>query len=140
MTPVRNIASRPPIVAPPDITIREAASIMSQRRIGLLVLVEGEEIYGVVSERDIVEAVAAGVSPTEKVASIAKRRVITIEADATVREAAALMRRYGIRHLVVTSGGKLYGVLSIRDVVRERDVFKSLAEFPQPEIELSSAD
>ncbi|MGC9119200.1 MAG: cyclic nucleotide-binding/CBS domain-containing protein [Thermoproteus sp.] len=47
------IASRPPITAEPGITIREAASIMAKRRIGLLVLMEGGRLYGVVSIRDL---------------------------------------------------------------------------------------
>ncbi|MEM4632862.1 MAG: CBS domain-containing protein [Pyrobaculum sp.] len=140
MTPVKYIASKPPITASPDITIKEAAEIMVEKKIGFLVLVDGEEIYGVVSERDIIESVAAGISPMEKVSVIAKRMVIKIDADATIKEAASLMRKYGIRHLVVTQKGRLYGVLSIRDLVREREIFKSISEFPQPELFTAPAD
>ncbi|MFN3805046.1 MAG: CBS domain-containing protein [Pyrobaculum sp.] len=140
MTPVRHIASRPPITASPHISIREAAGIMAQRRIGLLILVEGGKLYGVVSERDIVEAVAQGVPPGEEVSKIAKREVVTIDADVNIREAATLIRRHGIRHLVVMSRGEIYGVISVRDLVREKEILASIAEFPRLETELAAAD
>jgi CBS domain-containing protein len=116
---VRALASRPPVTARPDISIKEAAAVMARRRIGLLVLVEGDGIYGVVSERDIVRAVAGGVDMGRPVALIATRDVVTVDADAPVAEAARLMYSRGIRHLVVTEGGRLYGVLSVRDLIGE---------------------
>ncbi|AEA12431.1 signal-transduction protein [Thermoproteus uzoniensis 768-20] len=125
------IASRPPITAEPGITIREAASIMAKRRIGLLVLVEGGRLYGVVSERDIVRAVAAGLSPERPAALIATRDVVTIDAESDVLEAARLMARRGIRHLVVVKGGELYGVVSVRDIVREAAQLAAAAAGPE---------
>ncbi|MFN7105479.1 MAG: CBS domain-containing protein [Pyrobaculum sp.] len=140
MTPIRHVASRPPIAASPHISIRQAAEIMAQKRVGLLILVEGGKLYGVISERDIVEAVARGISPSDEVSKIAKRDVVTIDVDADVREAAMLMRRHGIRHLVVTSGGEIYGVISVRDLVREKEILTAIAEFPRIETEMASAD
>ncbi len=127
------IAKRPPITASPGISIREAAAIMANRRIGLLVLVEGGELFGVVSERDIVRAVARGVSPERPVALIATRDVIKIEADADVAEAARLMASRGVRHLVVTKNGELYGVISIRDIVDEALRLKEAVERSEAE-------
>jgi len=132
---VAAFASRPPITAEADISIREAARIMAERRIGLLVLTKGGELYGVVSERDIVRAIAEGVDVEKPVSSIAVTRVITVDADAHISEAAELFRRHGIRHLVVTKGGKLYGVLSIRDLVREREVLRHVADTFTPALD-----
>ncbi len=140
MTPVRHIASKPPVTASPTISIREAAEIMTKRRIGLLVLVQGGEVFGVVSERDIVNAVARGIHPSEEVSKIASRNVISIEAEASVRDAAMLIRKHNVRHLVVTSGGQLYGVLSIRDLINESEILKSIAEFTQIKTEEAAAD
>jgi len=125
---VAAFASRPPITADAEISIREAARIMAERRVGLLILTKGGELYGVVSERDIVRAVAEGLDVEKPASSIATTRIVTVDADADISEAAELFRRHGIRHLVVTKGGKLYGVLSIRDLVREREVLRHVAD------------
>ena len=113
------IARRHPITAPYNISIKETASIMTKKRIGLLVLVKEVRLFGVVSERDIIRAVAQGISPEEPASLIATRGVVTIEADEDVIKAAKLMREHGVRHLVVTKGGELYGVVSVRDIVNE---------------------
>jgi len=132
---VAAFASRPPITAEAGISIREAARIMAERRIGLLVLTKGGELYGVVSERDIVRAVAEGVDMEKPASSIATTRVVTVDANADISEAAELFRRHGIRHLVVTKGGELYGVLSIRDLVQEREVLQHVAETFAPALD-----
>lgn len=125
---VGRAARSPPVTADPSLSIRDAARLMAERRIGLLVLTRGDEIFGVVSERDIVRAVAQGLDLGAPVGAIATRSVITIDAEATLAEAARLMREKGVRHLVVTKGGRLYGVLSIRDVVDEMAHLEMAAE------------
>ncbi|MEM0463102.1 CBS domain-containing protein [Pyrobaculum sp.] len=134
MTKVRSFASRPPITAPPEATIRQVAALMAERRVGLVVLTREGQIVGVVSERDVVRAVGEGVDLDKPAAEIATRQVVTIDADAPIAEAASLFRKHGIRHLVVLEGGRLYGVLSIRDLVKDRELLRSLAEFaPVPD-------
>ncbi|MEZ0318545.1 MAG: CBS domain-containing protein [Pyrobaculum sp.] len=135
MTKVRNFTSKPPVTAPPEVTIRQVAALMAEKRVGLVVLAKEGQVVGVVSERDVVRAVGEGVDLDKPAVEIATRQVVTIDADAPVSEAAATFRRHGIRHLVVLEGGRLYGVLSIRDLVRDKELLRSLAEFaPAPDV------
>ncbi len=136
---IRYLASSPPVTAPPEAPIREIAAIMADRRIGLVVLTRGDEIAGVVSERDIVRAAAQGLDLGLPAEAIATKRVVTIEADADVGEAIALLRRHNIRHLVVTEKGRLYGVLSIRDLIREEEALADAVGYAEVLAEHSSA-
>lgn len=136
---VRYLASSPPVTAPPETPIREIAAIMASRRIGLVVLVKGDELAGVVSERDVVRAVAQGLDLGLPVEAIATKNVVTIEANADVKEAAALFYKHNIRHLVVTDKGRLYGVLSIRDLLREKEILVDTASYADLQAENSSA-
>jgi CBS domain-containing protein len=82
------------------------------------VLMEGDRLVGVVSERDIVKALASGMPLNTPLEKIATKRVITIEPDKSVVEVADLMAENKIRHLVVAERGKVVGVISLRDLVR----------------------
>ncbi|MCC6040198.1 MAG: CBS domain-containing protein, partial [Thermofilum sp.] len=73
--------------------------------------------YGVVSEYDVVNALRNGKSLDSPAASIATTSVVTIPADAPLSTAAELMTENRIRHLVVLEGGKVVGVISLRDII-----------------------
>jgi len=125
--------------ATPSTPVRDAARLMAERRVGLVVLVDSSNPYrvvGVVSERDVVRAVASGVDPSAPCYAIATKNVVTIDCDDSVSKAAELMLKHGIRHLVVTREGRLYGVVSIRDLVHERAALRELAAYcdwaPEP--------
>lgn len=126
---VKSLASTPAVTAPPETPIREIAAIMVRRRIGLVVLTRSEELVGVISERDIVRAVAQDIDMARPAETIATRHVVTIDAEADIKEAVALFRRHNIRHLVVVNKGQIYGVLSIRDLVREKELLAGLEEY-----------
>lgn len=114
-------------------SIRGAASIMSRENVGLLVILEGGRIAGVVSERDVMRAVASGSDLSAPVISIASRQVITINEDDDIYKAAELMHGNNIRHLVVVGkDGSLKGVISIRDVVGETIRLRTIAESRSP--------
>jgi len=120
------------VKAYPTTPIREVARLMSQRGVGLVVLVDPKDPYrivGVVSERDVVRAVAYDVALDAAVDTIATKTVITLEHDEPAARAAEVFRRYGIRHVVVTKDERLYGVLSIRDLIREEAVLREIAEY-----------
>jgi CBS domain-containing protein len=131
---VAQFASTDVVKATPDITIKDAAKILREHNIGLLVLVDREDqskVVGVVSERDIVRAVAEGIDPSRPALDIATRSVISVEADDPLNKAAELMRRHNIRHVVVLKDGKLYGVLSIRDLVYEDHALRVIAGYEE---------
>ncbi|MFB6490153.1 MAG: CBS domain-containing protein [Thermoproteus sp. AZ2] len=118
----------------PDATIKEAASSLRRHNIGFLVVVDRADptkVVGVVSERDIVRAVAEGIELGRPVAEIATKNVVAVDVEDPLRRAVELMRAHNIRHLVVLKDGKLYGVLSIRDLVYEDHALKVISGYDE---------
>jgi CBS domain-containing protein len=104
----------------PNHTIRDAAQQMAKRGVGAAVVIDPEEQGpGIITERDILEAVAQGQSPdTERVSDHLSAHLVFAAPDWSLERAAAEMVRGGFRHLVVVDGGETVGVLSMRDIVR----------------------
>ncbi|MEM1599151.1 MAG: CBS domain-containing protein [Pyrobaculum sp.] len=137
------VARRPPITSHADVKIRDVARLMAEKRIGLVVIVDKNQpdaVVGVVSERDIVRAVARNLDLDSPVKEIMTSPVITVEGEEPVWRVAEIMRQHNIRHVVVTKGGRLYGVISIRDLVSEDAVLRSLVEFGKPEEHVPAGD
>ena len=103
-------------------TIAEAVQVLAKRRIGALVVVEGNDrIVGIVSERDIVRAIAAGIEALDQpIESIMTRTVMTCAESETINEMMARMTRGRFRHVPVAADGRLVGIISIGDVVKAR--------------------
>lgn len=107
----------------PDSTIETAANLLKLERIGALVVSEdGEHVAGILSERDIVRGlVDKGVGLLEaKVADLMTSEVKSCAPDDSIQEIMSEMTRSRIRHLPVLKGGKLIGIISIGDVVKNR--------------------
>jgi CBS domain-containing protein len=107
----------------PSATIAEAVDMLNRERIGALVVSEdGERVDGILSERDIVIALAEdGASLlSRQVDAIMTRRVVTCEPGDTVQELMAEMTNRRIRHFPVVTDGRLCGIVSIGDVVKNR--------------------
>ena len=104
----------------PSHTLRDAARQMAKRGVGAAVVVDPDQPGpGIVTERDILEAIAAGQSPDdEKVADHLSAHLTFAAPDWSLERAALAMVRGGFRHLVVVDGGETVGVLSMRDIVR----------------------
>ena len=104
----------------PAHTLRQAARMMSARRIGAAVVIDPEQAgFGILTERDILDSIAAGQDPdTELVAQHRTEHLVYASPDWTLEEAAAAMVRGGFRHLVVVEGSDVAGLLSMRDIVR----------------------
>jgi CBS domain-containing protein len=116
--PVRTLVGDPVATIGPTATLREAAETMSSDGVGLLVVVDTRGVLGVLSERDVVNAVAEGADlDDERVRARLADDVVTIDEGATISDAAATMASAEIRHLGVTRQGDIYGVVSVRDVV-----------------------
>jgi CBS domain-containing protein len=103
-------------------TVAEAAAVLARKKIGALVVLEGDRIAGIISERDIVRAIAAtgGAALTEPIDAIMTRTVVTCTDAETIDSVMARMTRGRFRHLPVMRGGKLDGIVSIGDVVKAR--------------------
>lgn len=103
----------------PNQKIFEALQVMAEKEVGALLVIEGESLVGIISERDYARKVALeGKSSKESlVREIMSPNVIYVEIDATTDECMALMTNKKVRHLPVFDKGKLAGVISIGDVV-----------------------
>jgi CBS domain-containing protein len=104
----------------PDHTLREAARLMSERRIGAAVVRDPDgQGPGILTERDILDSIGAGQDPAaERVRDHLTADIVFAAPDWSLEEAAVAMVRGRFRHLVVTEGGEIAGILSVRDIVR----------------------
>ena len=104
----------------PAHTLREAARLMSSRRVGAAVVIDPEHSgVGILTERDILDSLAAGQDPNIELAAAHRTLdVVYASPDWTLQQAASTMVRAGFRHLVVVEGNEVIGLLSMRDIVR----------------------
>jgi len=102
-----------------DTDAQTAARIMRDRGIGSLFVTHGKEIIGILTDTDMVRRVAAaGVDTlTTTAEQIMSAPILTIEEDKTVLDVSDLMAEKRIRHLGVTQGGKMVGMISVRDIL-----------------------
>ena len=117
------LAARPGgvhVVGPAD-TALSALRIMAEHHVGLLVVFEAQKLVGVVSERDVGrKVILAGLAAGDAlVGDIMTREVITVTPAERFFDCMQLMERHGIRHLPVIEGGRVVGVVSGRDLMRE---------------------
>jgi CBS domain-containing protein len=105
----------------PDTSVLEALQLMTEKQVGALLVLEGVKIAGIISERDFVHGVAEKerciINTT--IVEYMTPKVITVTPDNTVEDCMALMTKEHIRHLPVVENGKLAGMISIGDIVKE---------------------
>jgi len=126
---VEALVRKTPVTISSNATIRQAAEVFAREKIGLLVIagsVSPVRAEAVISERDVVRAVAKGTSLTASLDTIATKKLVSVRRSDPPSKAVRLMMENGIRHLVVTNDdGTLFGVLSIRDFFREQKLLQS---------------
>ena len=105
----------------PDARVFDALKLMAEKNVGALVVTEGGRLAGILSERDYARKVILLSKSSHEIAvrEIMTAKVITVQPGQTVEQCMALMTEKRIRHLPVTEGEKLIGVLSIGDLVKE---------------------
>lgn len=105
----------------PEATVYDALVTMEKHNTGALMVVNGNKVEGILSERDCVRRMdlAGKSSKTTKVSEIMTRKVIYVEAGQPLEECMALMIDKNIRHLPVFDGKELLGLISVRDVLKE---------------------
>ena len=114
----RNHMSRNLLTVDPQLPITEVAQRMVSRDVGAVLVVDDERLVGILTERDVLRAVAAGLTEGTLVRDCMTRDPDTLDSDETTRQAATLMIHGGFRHLPVMEGGEVVGMLSIRDLMR----------------------
>jgi CBS domain-containing protein len=105
--------------------LKEAARLMRDKQIGSLLVVEDNKIVGIISETDVTRRAVAESLVTDRVTvkTIMSSPVITLDIQSTPEMANDLMRDKGIRHLAVTEGGKIIGIISVRDLLHYFKVY-----------------
>jgi signal-transduction protein with cAMP-binding, CBS, and nucleotidyltransferase domain len=117
---LQEVATRPPVVVPPQTPLRLAAEVMDEHSIGAVVVATDKRTVGILSERDVVSALAWGADPDEvTVAAAMSHDVVTLQRHDTLYDAAVDMLDLGIRHVpVLDERGAPVGMVSVRDLLR----------------------
>ena len=117
---VRDGMTRLVLTIGPAHTLREAARLMSARRVGAAVVTDDQHAgIGILTERDILDSLGAGQNPDSELAADHRTMdVVFASPDWTLQQAAETMVQSGFRHLVVIEGPEVIGLLSMRDIVR----------------------
>jgi CBS domain-containing protein len=118
MPVARDHMSRDLLTVSPGEPLQEVAQRMVDRDVGAVLVMEGSELSGILTERDVLRAVAAGVHDDTLVADWMTRDPDTMTPDDTTQHAAVLMIHGGFRHMPLVEGGAVVGMLSIRDLMR----------------------
>jgi CBS domain-containing protein len=120
MITVGQLMNRELITAPETMSAVDAAKFMSNRKIGSILVEHDHRIVGIVTESDIVRKVVGNDQEPSlfPIGAIMSSPVIEIDERGPVTEAADLMHRHGVRHLVVRKAATVVGVLSVRDLLR----------------------
>ncbi|MEU6594622.1 CBS domain-containing protein [Streptomyces sp. NPDC046881] len=117
---VRDAMSSVILTLGPAHTLRQAAALMSARRVGAAVVLDPDAGgIGILTERDILNSVGRGQNPdTERTHAHTTTDVVFAAATWTLEEAARAMAHGGFRHLVVLDRGDVAGIVSVRDIIR----------------------
>ena len=122
---VKDVMTQATVTESPQDSIRSAAERMWRQQTGSLVITEDGQLAGIITERDLLRAVALGGDPDKTTVDDAMTtEVFTVPPDMPLQDAAREMAARWIRHLPVVEAGKLLGVVSMRDVT---GVFAAMA-------------
>ncbi len=120
-----------PVSVAPDTTLSDAAALMERANVGAVVVLDGERLAGIVTDRDIVRrGVARRLPPDARVDAVMTTEVVILDADADVRAALPLFRTHACRRLPLTSGTKVVGMLAVDDLLI--DLVSDLGDVVRP--------
>ncbi|HZG95085.1 MAG TPA: CBS domain-containing protein [Mycobacteriales bacterium] len=126
---VADVMTQASVVESPTDSLRSAAEAMWRQQTGSLLVMDGDVLLGIVTERDIMTAIARGWDPEQAaVSDVMTCEMLTIGPETSLHEAARLMAARWIRHLPVVRDGDVVGVVSQRDLV---GVFAALSRDPE---------
>ncbi len=118
MVSVERIMKRFVVTADPDITLADAAKIMTANRVGSIMVMKGSAPVNMVTNDDIVSAVAKGKNPGKvKLKDIPKKRLVTVAPEDKIHKVAQLMIKTGFKRIPVMKNGKLYGIVSEKEII-----------------------
>ena len=105
----------------PDTSVLEALKLMADKNIGAVMVMDGDKVAGILSERDCVRKVdlVGKTSKSAKVSEVMTTKVLYVDDAQSLDECMAIMIDKNIRHLPVYENGKLVGLISVRDVLKQ---------------------
>ena len=119
-TPVSTLIKREPITLPPDTRIRDAARLMSEKRVSSVLIVEQDLLFGLITDRDLRNRViAAGLDTDRPIADIATLAPMSIDVQRPAFEALLLMARHNIHHVPVLDGQRIAGMITATDLTEQ---------------------
>jgi CBS domain-containing protein len=118
MGTVADVMSRKLLTVEPTTDLSEAAAKMNERGVGAALVLSGDTVSGILTERDVLRAVATGPVEGTHVAAWMTRDPETVDVSESLGQAAAVMIHGGFRHLPVLDGNVPVGIVSIRDLMR----------------------
>jgi CBS domain-containing protein len=118
MALARNHMSRSLLTVEPGLGLKAVAERMVDKDVGAVLVIEKGRLVGILTERDILRAVAGGISDDTLVSDWMTRDPETMDPDETTQTAAVLMIHGGFRHMPIVDGDEVVGMLSIRDLMR----------------------
>lgn len=126
---IREVMTENPKTVEASATLKEAAEIMANENIGNVLVVENDEVQGIVTDRDIVvRAVAKGENPEDcSVREVATTDVTVLSPDDSIADAVKKMEEKDVRRLPVVEDGKPVGIVSLGDLAKEADKDSALA-------------
>ena len=138
MPTVKDIMTKDVVSIGVDDSVFEAAVLMSSNLVGCLVIMDGEVPIGIITERDFVRRVVAKKMPLNtKVSEIMSKSLITVDPDASLKEAARLMSTNKIRRLPVVKQNRLVGIVVAADFVRNlgkktisEEILEAMGRYP----------
>ena len=117
--PIHLLVSLPIVWAEPHAALAELARQLGEEHVGALVVMDGDRLAGMISERDLVRVLASGDDARDVwIADVMALDVVQVDGSTAIGIAALEMLEHGVRHLAVTSEGRVIGVVSMRDVLR----------------------
>lgn len=130
---VKEVMTTRPVTLDRDASLVEAARLMRDRGIGDVIVVEGDDAEGIVTDRDIViRGVAEGADPnTTRLGQVVSGDLTSVAPDDPVERAIELMREKAVRRLPVLEGGKPVGVVTLGDLAIQQDADSVLAHISQ---------
>jgi CBS domain-containing protein len=114
----RNHMSRSLLTVEPGLGLKAVAERMVAKDVGAVLVIDNGRLVGILTERDIMRAVAGGMTDETLVSDWMTRDPETMAPDETTRQAAVLMIHGGFRHMPIMDGDEVVGMLSIRDLMR----------------------
>jgi CBS domain-containing protein len=126
---IRDLLKGDPVTVEASATVEEAAKLMDSKDIGNVLVVENNEVQGIVTDRDIVvRVIAKGNGPDASVREACTTDLETLEPGASIEDAIQKMEQGNVRRLPVVEGGKPVGVISLGDLAEARDQDSALAD------------